>query len=48
MFSNMYNILYELIVIDKVYILNAKNGEYDIRELQKRKNNSFYTKIIKK
>uniref|UniRef100_A0A6C0ISZ4 Uncharacterized protein n=1 Tax=viral metagenome TaxID=1070528 RepID=A0A6C0ISZ4_9ZZZZ len=39
-------LLYELLVIDKVYILNPKGGQYDVRELQKRQHNSFFTKII--
>lgn len=38
--------LYHLLLIDKVYILNAKNGLYDVKELQKRQHNSFYTKIL--
>jgi hypothetical protein len=47
MFLNTNSIMYEILIIDKVYILDPKNGQYDIRELQKRQKNSFYTKIIK-
>jgi hypothetical protein len=41
------NILNKILIIDKVYILDANNSLYDKIELQKRQNNSFYTKILK-
>ena len=41
------NILNKILIIDKVYILNPIVSLYDKIELQKRQNNSFYTKILK-
>lgn len=44
---NTNNILHKLLTIDKLYILNPYVSLYDFKQIQKRQNNSFYTKILK-
>jgi hypothetical protein len=46
MYSIKKNILDKQLIIDKVYILNSVNSKYDINEINKRQNNSFYSKIL--
>jgi hypothetical protein len=40
------NMLDKQLIIDKVYILDPINGQYDINEINKRRLNPFYSKII--
>jgi hypothetical protein len=48
MYSIKKNILNKQLILDKAYTLNPINGQYDINEINKRQNNSFYIKIIQK
>jgi hypothetical protein len=43
---NIKNYLNKILTINKVYILNPTNNQYDYIETQKRQNNSFYSKIL--
>jgi hypothetical protein len=43
---NIKNYLNKILTINKVYILNPTNNQYEYIETQKRQNNSFYSKIL--